>query len=517
MHLRSVEVRSNAQRRSERRRLRGLALALVAMAVIAFGAVPATAGSAPATPTGVRQTAATATSLTVSGNASAYATGYRLYASTTRSSLYIANIGSAIRSATYSTPSATISGLTYTTSPYYYRFAAVNSSGVRYGTEILTGYLRPAAPTGITVSSSIAGTTIKWTSGPARTFRIARATNAAMTTGRVHYNITSQARQYTPYGLVRGTRYYFAVAAMNGLVASYGAPVSVVAAPREVSVRVLTYNVLHAGAAGQYSGDGTIAAWSDRRPKVVSLIQSSAADLVAVQEGSAWIGSIQGRGGIRQVDDLKNALGSTYSLARTEIPPSEPGYFRTGRYILYRNTTYRTIGSGGYWTIGTARYAAYQVMENRATGARLLFVSVHLSAAAGTSTGDAERKAETESLIRQASAYAASQRVPVVYAGDFNSHTGPGHAFDGPALAFGAVRATDAAETAQFKVNPTYNSANGHYRTPPATSHSVDHIYAPPGVSLRTWRLGLQLTSGMFVGAIPSDHNPLASDATIPY
>jgi endonuclease/exonuclease/phosphatase family metal-dependent hydrolase len=236
---------------------------------------------------------------------------------------------------------------------------------------------------------------------------------------------------------------------------------------------VLTYNILRAATAGQYAGDGTIASWSERRAGVAKLINAAVPDIVAVQEGSDWAGSIEGRGGTRQVDDLTRALGGAFALARTEIPPTEAGYFRTGRYLLYRSSAYRAYGAGGYWTIGDKRYAAYQVLQHRTSGAKLLAVSVHLSNAPGTATGDAERKAETESLLKQASAYAASHRVPVVYAGDFNSHGGSNHAYDGPAIAMRAVRATDALQVAQSKTNSSYNSATSicaHRRAPVSAS-----------------------------------------------
>jgi endonuclease/exonuclease/phosphatase family metal-dependent hydrolase len=504
-------------RRVVRRPARALTVVLVAIAALASGTLPASAGSWPTTVTGVRQYGATATSLTVTANTSTYATGYRIYASTTRSSVYVANISMARRSATYSTPKVTLAGLTYTAAPYFYRFAAVNASGIRYS-GIYTGYLRPATPTSAAVRSSSTGTSVTWASGSARGFRVARASNSAMTTGRVIYTISSQSRQFTPYGLTPGTRYYFTVRALNGAIGSaYTLPVSIVAAPREQTARVLTYNILRAATAGQYAGDGTIASWSERRAGVAKLINAAVPDIVAVQEGSDWAGSIEGRGGTRQVDDLTRALGGAFALARTEIPPTEAGYFRTGRYLLYRSSAYRAYGAGGYWTIGDKRYAAYQVLQHRTSGAKLLAVSVHLSNAPGTATGDAERKAETESLLKQASAYAASHRVPVVYAGDFNSHGGSNHAYDGPAIAMRAVRATDALQVAQSKTNSSYNSANQHLRTPPRTGFSVDHVYAPPGVALRTWRLGLSLTDGRFVGSIPSDHNPLSVDVTFPY
>ena len=84
--------------------------------------------------------------------------------------------------------------------------------------------------------------------------------------------------------------------------------------------------------------------------------------------------------GPRQVDDLLKALGGAYGLARTEIPPNESHYFRVGNYVLYKRSAYTPVGSGGHWDLGKipdgrSRYAAYQVLQQRSTGARLLFVT----------------------------------------------------------------------------------------------------------------------------------------------
>ena len=42
-------------------------------------------------------------------------------------------------------------------------------------------------------------------------------------------------------------------------------------------------------------------------------------------------------------------------------------------------------------------------------------------------------------------------------------------------------------------------------------------MYAPAGVAVRGWALALNLTAGKFVGAIPSDHNPVVADVVLPY
>lgn len=496
---------------------------LAALLLTASVSTPAVALSAPAHPSGVTVAATTSTSFTVTADPAARATGYRLYASTTRSSVYVANISRAQRSARVTTPRAALAGLVYSTASWYYRLGASNGAGTRYS-AIFSTHLLPGTPTAPAITSSVGGTSLSWASGPALGFRITRATDPTLTAGRVDFAVSSQAHQYTPYGLVPGTRYYFRVAAANDTVRSaYSPTVTVVAVPHEQAVQVMTYNVLASTTAGTVEGDGPLASWAQRRSGVAHLIRSAAPDVVAVQEGNGWVGPVQGYGGVRQVDDLvtllKTSAGSGYALAATEVPPTQHGYLRTGRYILYRTAAYRAEGAGGHWSIGTdtaQRWAAYQVLVNRTTGARFVFVSVHLSYLAGTA-GDTQRQTETRSLLQQATAYGKAQHAPVVYAGDFNSHGGSNHTFDGPGLEFRAAHATDALEVARITVNGQYDSANQNLRTPPAFGRSIDHVYAPAGVALRTWSLGLELTDGKFAGVIPSDHNPLSVEAVVPW
>ena len=506
-------------------RARARAVTLLAALLLSTVAVaPAGAVAWPTVVTGTRLSTVTATSLTVTANASTNATGYRLYASRVKSDVYVVNIRRAMRSPLSSTPRVTLSGLYYSTDTWYYRFGATNSAGTRYS-DIYSAHLRPARPTSPAVRSGTSGTSLTWSSGSALGYRIAQASNSDMVAGRVNYVITSQTRQFTPYGLTPGTRYYFQVAALNGTSKStYSAKISVVARPRLQPVKLLTYNVLTSASAGQIEGDGPLAPWSQRRAGVARLIKLADPDLVALQEAGGWATSLQGYGGVRQVDDLVDLLrdpygNATYGLVRTEVPPTEHMYLRTGRYILYKKSAYSLSGSGGHWQIGTSaapRFAAYQVMVNRTSGARFLFVSVHLSSVGGLA-GDEQRATETQSLLRQASAYAGYRNVPVVYAGDFNSHQGANHPYDGPGETMRAAKVNDAFQVAQAMTNAQYNSANGNVRTPPASGRSIDHVYGSPGVALTSWRLWLQLSSGTFVGTIPSDHNPLTVKAMVPY
>jgi len=492
---------------------RGKAGVLVAVAGLAAAALTpaAEAATQSGVPTGVRLASATSSSLTVATNPATNTQYYRLFASTLKSDLYVANIGRARASALSRTPLVTVSGLSYTTAPYWYRVETLNG-GYRNWSGILSAGLRPATPTGVAVISNSTGTYLTWSSGPATGYSIAEATDPALTVNRRNYTIRGGLNhQFTPYGLVKGRTYYFRVRAINnGTGSLYSALVSAVKRTTQQPVSVMTYNVLQAVSDGSVEGGQVIAPWSKRQVGVVGYIRQSNPDLIGLEEAGSWTGAVKGP---RQVDTLTTALGGSYILARTETPPSEPGYFRTANYILYKAAAYQAVGAGWHWTMPSGHYASYQVVQNRTTGARVLFVVVHM----GVESSDAARQADMKWLLSTASAFAAGQHASVIYAGDFNSDVNAYHLFDGPSVAARAVHVADGLDAAQWLGNQRYNSANGYQRTPPAFGQSIDHIYAPPGVAVVSWRLLLNLTSGSFAGVMPSDHNALVSDLTIPY
>ena len=498
------------------RTLRRLAVAAAALAVSVTALAPSPAMAAditPAKPTGVTQAAATGSSITVTSAVSQYAKQYRIFASTTKSILALATIAGARTSATATTPRITLGGLPYTTAPYYYRVQAINGTSVRYS-DVYVAYLRPDVPTTLrTVGRRATGLSLAWDGRAAGRYVITQATDSALTTGVRSYSITSQARTFTPYDLTVGTQYWFRVRAYNGSMASAStAAVSAVAPSSGQNVRVMTYNLLHASAAGETVGTEVIAPWSERRAGAIALTQKADPDVIGVQEAHDWVGAAYGP---KMVDDFAAGLGAgRYTVAHTETTPGLSGWYRTARYILFRTSTYRAVGDGGHWILAPGRYAAYQLLEHRTSGARFLAVSVHLESGSGQEV-DLRRQAQTEQLLAFVKTFQATQDVPVVYLGDFNSHER--NVVDGPGNTFRAAGHVDADEAAQARVNAQYNSANQYRRTPPASGLHLDHVSVPQGVAIRRWEMGLDLTAGQFVGTIPSDHNPVFADAVLPY
>ncbi|MGI8882508.1 MAG: endonuclease/exonuclease/phosphatase family protein [Jatrophihabitans sp.] len=493
-------------------------LAAAACLLVAL-ATPASATTL-AVPTGVHVSTVSGTAFTVTANRVTSASGYRLYASTTKSDVYAVNLSkprTTRKVASASRPAVSIHGLKYSTAVWYYRFEAVNGAKVRFG-NILSVSLRPSAPTNVRVVNATTGMYLTWSSVPITGYSIVAGTDAALRHNQHVYPIRGSNTQFTPYGLTTGRKFYFRVQAINtNRVSPYSAEVSATVAPRQQGLRVMTYNVLTDVADGTKVNGTVVAPWATQRQAgVIKLIGQGNPDVISIQEGGGWVGPVQGYGGKRQVDTLTAALGSSWSLAYTETPPTQHGYQRTGQYIIYNDHTYRAVGAGGHWFIGTPA-AAYQVLQNKVTGAKFLFVAAHILVGAGLPY-DKVRETETRSLLSQATAYASTAgHLPIVYAGDFNSYLSPTHQYDGPGRAMRAAHVADALQAATALVNRDYNSANQYLRTPPRGYNSIDHVFASPGVGVRTWKLLINLTKGRLVGVIPSDHNPIVSDLTIPY
>ncbi|HTW19080.1 MAG TPA: endonuclease/exonuclease/phosphatase family protein [Mycobacteriales bacterium] len=502
---------------SQLTRSRLAALCAALLPGLALAALPATAtavgGQKMTPPRAIHVVRVSSSSFTVRARGSAKAKRYQLWASTTRSDLYVRNLGRA-KTVSSKHPTLTVRGLPYTSKPYYYRLAAWNGPHHQFSPLINAVGLRPAVPSRVDVGDRDGGLALSWHSGPATGFSVEQATDPSMSQHVQRYRLRGKDTTFTPYGVAPGTTYYFRIRALNGSTPSgYTSPIGATDTASGQAVRVMTYNVLEAYYDGRREGSGHVSPWSQRVHGVVKLIRQADPDVIAIQEAAAWTAGVKGP---RQVDSLVHHLGGTYALAHTEIPPTQHHYFRTGVYVLYKKADYKAVGAGNHWGIGDNRWAAYQTLENRTSGARFLFVSPHLSVGAGLKY-DKQREAETQSLLRQADAYAAHDNLPIVFGGDFNSDNDHWHPLNAPAKVMRQARVDDAFDVAQRRTNARFNSANDYYRKPPAFGYHLDYIYVSPGIAVRSWKLIIDLRHGRFVGVIPSDHNPIVANIVIPY
>jgi hypothetical protein len=491
------------------------AVAALALAGLTALAGSATAASLPSVPTGLKVTAAGHNSFTVSLKRSTHATRYKVIASTVRSDVYIPNINKASshrHSATARSPRVTVSGLPYTTGPYYYRVAAINGGRYRWSLSYPAVYLRPSTPTRLAASTT-GGLHLAWSHGAAAGFRIEQATDSRFTKSVRTYGIRANIGRFTPYATSAGHGYYFRVRAVNGHTYSSWTPaVHVASASGRVALRVATYNTLSTTFDGKKESGNTVAPWSKRRAGIVSLLKAINPGVLAVEEAGTYVS-----GTTRQVDSIRSGLGtSKYRIADTGKGPDGTNRL-VDSFVLYQPSLLTAVtGEGGHWTIDTNRLATYQVLRTVHGGAKFLFVVVHLVAPKGHAY-DQARKSETTAVVQHASAYAAAHGVTsIVVAGDFNAYPGRAGSSDTPGQVMSGAQYSDALRVAQSVRNSSYNSINEYRRTPPRNGGSADHVFTSPGVGVASWAESLQLSHGKFPGVIPSDHNPVSSTIELP-
>ncbi|HEY7010696.1 MAG TPA: endonuclease/exonuclease/phosphatase family protein [Jatrophihabitantaceae bacterium] len=497
---------------------------IVAGSTIAVSAPAAAASQWPAAaPSHVRFVRATASSITVRGAPVANTTSYRLYVSTVKADVFYVNLHKPRRArhvASSRARTVTVGHLRYTSAPYYYRYAAVHGPNMRIS-GIRTAGVLPPVPAHLKVVRSSRGLYLTWAGEHVAGYRVVQARDPALRVGRRTYSIAGSVAQFTPYGLAAHRRYYFRVRAVNTSAGSgYSALVSVLPGTAEQQVLVMTYNLLVVTYDGrtEYRSE-KIAPWSERKKASAALIKSGNPDVIAIEEGSDWTAGYRGP---RQVDTLVAALGSRYVLARTETPPwsshwVSSAHDKAGNYILYRTATWRAVGNGGHFAVGDGRFVAWQVLQNRGTGAKFLAVATHLIARRGAARNRMRTTETRNAIAGVARVNAARGNLPVVYAGDWNSPGRNARANNGPRREMASIRAVDAFDVAQRHTRAGYRSMNHYARVPPTGVYHIDRIFAAPGVAVRTWRQLLNLSHGRFVGVIPSDHNPVLAGLSIRY
>ena len=381
---------------------------------------------------------------------------------------------------------------------------------------------RPAAPTNLKVVGSSLSTHLAWKPAAPSAFRVQQATDPAFSTGLVTYKVREPGKAFTPYLLTTGLTYYFRVRALvNGNYSRFSNVVSFTAAWSSSSVRVLSYNSMSASLDGEKHPGGTSAPFSQRRAGQLYLLNKSNADVIGIQEAGSCLRA--GAPCYRQIDSLADGLKPRYKLDERDY--SCKCYNRyTADYILYDPSTVSPVAGEheDTWNVGPsgkqARFAAYQLFQINATGAKFLFISTHILSNRG-SNYDQIREQETKSLVSQAEAYAQRKGVTsIFYAGDFNSYYNEFGLTDLTGTYMRNHGIPDGIDVSQKYSNAKYDSVNELYPRPRKGHGSIDHIYATGGIGVKLWGELLHLKSdGTFVQPNPSDHNPIYVVATIPY
>ncbi len=165
---------------------------------------------------------------------------------------------------------------------------------------------------------------------------------------------------------------------------------------------------------------------------------------------------------------------------------------------------------------GGCRYAVWAVLVDKATGDQTVFVDVHTVSGA-SDTAAKQRTAEIKTLTQQIAQLNAQANLPVVYAGDFNSHKNRDN--DDLRIVLHHQGYYDAYDLALTLRRQHYNSYND-FQTRPRISYTwgdhVDHVWIRPDEGrVLSWTNGALIRGNRMVTPIPSDHSPIITDVRI--
>ncbi|KQX71714.1 MULTISPECIES: endonuclease/exonuclease/phosphatase family protein [Aeromicrobium] len=322
--------------------------------------------------------------------------------------------------------------------------------------------------------------------------------------------------------LTRGKDYFFQVRGVNGK--KRGSKSTVVGrttilrpgpAQGLLPVRVMTYNVCSdvCDVLGTTSNS-----WAaSRQLGALERVGSSGADVVAMQEAGKL--SIAPPGYTEAISYSAKRL--FYKTARFDVAPGlKPSatFQPTGGKCRLTSETDRPTGvvflgrhSGG------CRYAVWAQLVERSTGRTFMMVDVH-TVTGQTKASTDNRRTEMNELIAVLK-QANPQRLPVVYAGDFNSHKQT-KTSDSPRPVMNARKLYDAYDLARNVSRQHMNSYNA-FRSTPVISYKwgdhIDKVWVDPWrVRVDGWyNFALLDAKGRMVQPIPSDHSPVVVDLRI--
>ncbi len=337
-------------------------------------------------------------------------------------------------------------------------------------------------------------------------YEVLVATNEGMTNASVRS--AGNNTTYRVTGLTKGKIYCFAVRARNGTkVGSRSShtckePIRQQGATTGANYGIVTYNLCSEKCSN----------WSGRSAGAVKLIIGQNPDIVALQEA----GSLTSIPGYTNTT-YKSAKRLMYRTSRFAVATTDCSDDQTGQCEPTPRTGF--IQLSGFCQVstdcGSDKYAVWaELIDRNSADKHVIFVSVHTTpgktyAAAWT------RKHEIERLLRAMTSINTGG-VPVVYAGDFNSHRNRPN--DYLASVFHAAGYWDSFELSRLLTRPNYNSYNGFSKTPIISrtwGDHVDHVWVKPAIGVRSWTSVGTLSGGKYV-TLPSDHNPVGVKITIP-
>lgn len=530
---------------------------VVTAAVLALSAGPAAAADWPSpTPTGLAQSAASSSGVTMTWDSVRRAERYRLQISTS----------AAMTGATYQRSTDTtevVKGL-QSGRGYYVKVRVITADGVNRSaySDAVRVWTTFTVPAGLkSTARDATSVTFDWAGVPnAPRYRLRIADNSAMKGSTYHQFAGSDG---TVTGLAADKTYYAAVRVISGTglnLSAYSPAVSVkptadggsqqekekppVASGDSKPLTIASFNVRCANC---YKRQNLERPWSERRGVVVASILQKKPDVIGVQEASqGWLVVGGKKVSLSQFEDLRKRLragGTPYEITNPHrnncVNSTTPRNCRyqdrgasKGTKIFFNTDTVKMLSQGSQKLPQCSgcneRYVAWAIFQQRSTGQEFFFAETHIEH--GSSYYNL-RKAQTEAMMREVE-LRRPRGMPAFVVGDFNStrYFNPANAPYDEVISHGFVdplghtykspRVSSKA-TAERRIRAHYNSHNNFIRQVPhfephENGSNLDYIFTTPMRTLQ-WETVLNLdSSGKLAGTIPSDHNMLVAKVLMP-
>lgn len=461
---------------------------------VGFDLKPAPRLIKPAAVTGMKHVVSS-DSVTVSWPAAKGANGYTvcLIATATAEICTVRSIKSATRS-------ATIEGITPTSyTDYYYRVYSYRNSASAYSAK---GHfdLPVSAVPGFNVPA-FDNTSISYAwdaASNAGSYQLQVATNVGMTSGVKTFILRT--RSYKLTKLIPGTAYYYRIRGLNDAVKGAFTKATGTRVPSDpFTAVVVTYNLC--GQNKCVNSTNGMRNWSTRKALAGTIVRSIGADVIATQESQT----------------KETNFG-------TELPGFALASYYSAKSLYYKTSKYTKLRSGAI-TLDSLRnrYAVWAELQDKATMSKFLVSDAHLEPYKNSSTypdRDNIRYAQTRVLLAQI-AKVNTGRLPVVYAGDFNSNKANANTkyvngYDAPLQAFTEAGILDSFSTAGILTNPSWNSSNQAKNPPIKHFDHIDHVFVDPRILTQAWKVVVTVTDSNYTTPFASDHNPVRAILTIP-
>ena len=525
-------------------------IVVAAVTLLAGLAAPAMAAEWPsASPTGLAQSAATSTSVSMIWTPVAKAQKYRLQISTS----------SSMSNPTYlrsTATGATLKGL-QAGRGYYVKVRVITTDGVNRSaySSAVRAWTSFSVPTGLKVTNRDGtAASFDWADvSGAPKYRIQIADNSSMS-GATYHRFTPSTG--TVEGLTASKTYYAKVRVIteDGVnLSSYSPAVTVKPAdageepPPSGSGDALTVASYNIRCANCYTGQNLERPWSERRGVVVASILKKKPDVIGIQEASqGWLVSGGKKIDLAQFEDLRNRLrsgGTPYEVTNPYrnncVKSTTPSGCKfqdrgasQGTRVFFNTDSVKLVSQGSKKLPGCSgcntRYVSWAMLEQKSSGQKFFFATTHIEYG---SSYYSLRKSQTQSMMAEVDKRLPSG-LPAFVVGDLNStrYATPtnapydeilSHGFIDPLGQIYKSPKVSSKATVEKRIRANYNSHNSFLRTVPhfasdENGSNMDYIFTTRMRTL-SWETVLDLdSSGKLAGTIPSDHNMLVAKVLLP-